>query len=76
MSFRNLKLGIEGELEVASEFPPKMSKWKRFVTMSQSDIEEIASKLDAWIREIFDNRSDWSPAVANAVQAVRGIGRE
>ena len=69
VSFRDLRLGLRGELELASPFPPPMSKWKRFVTLTQSDLEKIAAVLDKWMREMFDARGDWSFLVVDAVNA-------
>ena len=67
VSFRDLQLATRGEVAVASAFPARMSKWKRYITLSPSDLTKIASQLDGWMRELFMLRPKWSRLVVDAM---------
>ena len=67
-SFRDLCSSIVGEMELSVAFPPPMSKWKRYVTLTPSDLAKIASTLDAWMRELFEKQSEWSLLVADSLR--------
>ena len=68
VSFQDLKVATAGELNIDAVFPAKMSKWKRFVSLSEADLEARAAALDAWTGSIFSQRAAWTDLVQDAMK--------
>jgi hypothetical protein len=64
LMFKDLHLKISGELRIEASFPAQMSKWKRYVTLTEDDLVQRASMLDVWVRDLFSLRPRWPPSVA------------
>ena len=67
IAFQDLAVAIRGEMQLQTPFPPSLSKWKRYVMLSDSCLRNVASLLDAWMREIFSLRPSWSVLVSDAM---------